>query len=233
MTEPVRDQWAEWLLNRRHHRPNARVRVLKVLEEEPRPSSAPSPLLAGLAPVQVGVGDPCGRGVDDVVPEVRGGRLSAVLEDGCRDVQRREDDLLGALHQREVRHGRRGPRKTGRLQEPSHASPARAVVPVDQVGEPGFGLFVLRLDVQHFLGSLSGGLARAAATQLHLQGADDLVDADRGVAGIGRGAGALRRDAFRPFLFALPVRPLAGRRSGLCYHGHRERSGVFEVADLS
>ncbi len=37
--------------------------------------------LAGLAPLQVGVGKPGGRGVDDVVQQVRGGRLSAVPED--------------------------------------------------------------------------------------------------------------------------------------------------------
>ncbi len=76
-------------------------------------------------------------------------------------------------------------------------------------------------------------VVRGLRVEHRLEGEDDLVDADRGLAGLKREAGALRGDARRPFLFALPVRPLAGRRSGVGYHGHRERSGVCKVADLS
>lgn len=52
--------------------------------------------LTGLAPIQAGVGEPGGRGVDGVMQEVGGGRLRTVLENRGRDVQRRKDDLLGA-----------------------------------------------------------------------------------------------------------------------------------------
>jgi hypothetical protein len=44
---------------------------------------------------------------------------------------------------------------------------------VDQVGEPGFCIFVLGFYVQDLLGGFGGGLAGRASAQLHLQGAGD------------------------------------------------------------
>jgi hypothetical protein len=48
---------------------------------------------------------------------------------------------------------------------------------VDQVGEPGFGFFVLGLYVEHLLGGLGRGLARSASAELHLQVLETVIAA--------------------------------------------------------
>lgn len=54
------------------------------------------------------------------------------------------------------------------MQKSSRCAPDRTVSPMDQVGEPGFGPFVLGLDFQNLLCGLGQGLARAASAELHL-----------------------------------------------------------------
>src|SRR5215218_1777777 len=56
-----------------------------------------------------------------------------------------------------------------RGQKSPRCAPGRTVSPVDQVGEPGLGSFVLGLDFQDLLGGFGRGLARAASAEFHLQ----------------------------------------------------------------